>query len=92
MEGKLFLRCEAGQRIGDRPLVRQMKKFPFAAALCAAVVMTVFLFPAGVFVGRVPDDLGIRPYKEIVSPAFQLFAAGGVEYFIISPVVCNPHK
>lgn len=42
---------QTGQGIGDGPFLRQVKEFPFAAALGAAVVVAVLLPPAPVAVG-----------------------------------------
>ena len=56
------------QGVMDRPLVRQMEELPFSAALGTSVVMTVFLLPALMLVGRLPDDLGIRTDENIISP------------------------
>ena len=76
----------------NRPFIRQMEKFPFAAALGISVVVPVFLFPAAGGVWCVPDDLRVGAYQYIISPALELLAAGGVQYFIIFPMICNPHK
>ena len=56
------------QGVMDRPLVRQPEELPFSAALRTSVVMTVFLLPALMIVGRLPDDLGIRTDENIISP------------------------
>ena len=78
-----FLRRRAGkilfgagaQAVGDAPFVRQVKKLPFAAAPGASVIMSVFVFPALMAAGSVPDDLGIRSYQNIIAPSFQFFTA-----------------
>ena len=44
------------------------EELPFSAALRTSVVMTVFLLPALMIVGRLPDDLGIRTDENIISP------------------------
>lgn len=74
------------------PLFWQIEKFPFAPSFVAAVVMGVPVFPAFVFFGGVPDDLGVRPYQEVAAPAFQFFPIRTVYYFIFFPMICNPHK
>ena len=56
------------QGVVDRPFIRQMEELPFSAALGTSVVMTVFLLPALMIVGRLPDDLGIRTHQNIISP------------------------
>ena len=56
------------QGVMDRPFIRQMEELPFSAALGTSVVMTVFLLPALMIVGRLPDDLGIRTHQNIISP------------------------
>ena len=55
------------------------------------MIMAVFLFPAGIFAGGIPDDLRIGTHEKIISPAFQLFSAGGIQHFIIFPLICDPH-
>lgn len=62
-EGQVF--------IVDLPLLRQMEKLPFSAALAASVIMTVFLFPARIFFFRVPDDLRVWSYQKVISPPLQ---------------------
>ena len=84
MEGQIL--------ILDAPLLRKVKKFPFAAALFAAVIMTVHLPPAFVFLWGIPDYLRIRPDQKIAVPALQLFSFAAIEYFIICPIICNPHN
>lgn len=76
----------------DLPLLWKVEEFPLTAALAAAVVVAVGLFPALFGLGRIPDHLGIGAYQEVASPAFQLLALGAVYYFIIIPVFCNPHS
>ena len=56
------------QGVMDRPFIRQMEELPFSAALGTSVVMTVFLLPALMIVGRLPDDLGIRTDENVISP------------------------
>ena len=63
--------------IMDAPFVRKLKEFPLAAALCAAVIVSVYPVPAGVFFGSVPNDLWIRTKQNIISPALQFLPAGG---------------
>ena len=75
----------------DAPFLGQIEKFPFAAALGAAMIMADLLFPAGIFAGGIPDDLRIGTHEKIISPAFQLFSAGGIQHFIIFPLICDPH-
>ena len=53
------------------PLLRQIEEFPFSAAFFAPVVVTVPVLPAGVGLGGVPDDLGVRTDQEIISPPFR---------------------
>ena len=55
------------------------------------MIMAVFLFPAGIFAGGIPDDLRIGTHEKIISPAFQLFSAGCIQHFIIFPLICDPH-
>jgi len=43
----------------DAPFVRQIKKFPFAAAFGTAVIMSVLFFPSRIFLRRIPYDLGV---------------------------------
>ena len=58
----------------DLPLLRQTEEFPFTAAFFAAVVMAVHVLPSLVDARGIPDHLGIRAHKDVVAPAFQLFA------------------
>ena len=86
------LQMEGQLSIPDAPLVWQIKKFPFPSAFVAAVVMTVQMLPFLPFLLGVPDDLGIGAEKDIASPALQFFSTGGIDHFIILPVICNPHE
>ena len=56
------LQAEGQILVTDAPLIRQIKKFPFAPAFLAAVIVAVFLFPAFLCLRRVPNDLRIGPY------------------------------
>ena len=46
MEGELIFLDAVGtaQLVADAPFVGEVKKFPFATAFCASVIVTVFLF------------------------------------------------
>jgi len=79
------------QGVMNRPFIRQAEKFPFAAALGTSVVMTVFLFPSLMVVGRFPDDLRVRTHQNVISPTLQFLSAGRIQHFIIFPIICNPH-
>ena len=76
----------------NRPLLRQVKKLPFAAAFVVAVVMAVHLLPAFIRFWCIPDDLWVRAYKNVLSPAFEFFAAAGIDDFIIFPIISSPHN
>ena len=54
--------------------------------------MAVHLLPASVFLGGIPDYLGIGADQQVVSPAFQLLPLGAVYYLVIVPAVGNPHN
>ena len=75
----------------DLPLFRQTEKFPLTSAFFAAVIMSVHMFPSPVIFRSIPDNLGIRAYKDVLSPALQLFSFRAVYNFIILPVISNPH-
>ena len=75
----------------DLPLLWQIKKLPVTATLTAAVIVAVTFLPAAVCFRRIPDDLRIRTDQQIITPAFQLFAFGSVQHFVVFPVVSNPH-
>jgi hypothetical protein len=74
------------------PLLGKIKKLPFSAAFFASVIMGVHIFPAPAYLWGIPDNLRVRTDQDIFSPAFQFFSAGGVNYFIFFPLICNPHK
>ena len=76
----------------NRPLLRQVKKLPFAATFITAVVMTVHLLPVFIRFWCIPDDLRVRAYKNVLSPAFKLFTAAGIDDFIIFPIISSPHN
>ena len=78
------------QWVFNCPLLRQIKKLPVSAALGAAVIVSVQLLPALVLRG-VPDDLRIRPPQDIRTPALQLLPITRIQYFIVSPSICNLH-
>ena len=85
------VRIEGQVLVVDGPLLRKVKEFPFSAAFLASVIVTVHFLPAFMISGGVPDDLGIGTNQEIIPPAFQFLASGGIYYFIIFPIICNPH-
>ena len=67
------LQIEREPFVSDGPLLGQIEKLPLAAALAAAVVVSVHPLPALVGPGRVPDHLGVRPDQQIIPPALQFF-------------------
>ena len=83
VEGEMF--------IMEIPLLRKIKKLPFAAALFAAVIMCVHVFPAPAYLWGIPDNLRIRTDQGVFAPALQLFTTGSINYFVFFPVICNPH-
>ena len=62
----------------NAPLLRQIEELPFSASLGASVVVAVHALPPFIFLRRIPDNLGIRPYQQIFSPSLQLFSSGAV--------------
>ena len=76
----------------DLPLLWKIEEFPFATAFFAAVVVTVHMLPVFFLFRGIPDDLRVRAYQCVITPAFQLFAATAVDDFIIFPFICNPHN
>ena len=84
MEGQIL--------VMEIPLLGQIKKFPLAAALGAAVIMCIHLAPSRLCLGGIPDYLRVRTHKEIVSPSLQLLTTGSINYFIFFPAICNPHN
>ena len=66
---------EAEIFISDLPLFGKIEKLPLSAALTASVIMAVHFPPARKVLRRIPDDLGVRPHQEIISPALQFFPA-----------------
>ncbi len=85
------LQSESKLSVTDAPFLRQIKKLPFPAAFGAAVIVSVFLFPVFVSPWHIPYDLRVRAHQIKIAPAFQFFSFGTVYYFIILPVVCDPH-
>ena len=75
----------------NAPFVRQLEKFPFAASFGASVVMAVHFSPPGMFFWRIPDNLWVRPDKQIVPPPLQFFTGGSIDYFIVFPIFGCPH-
>ena len=55
----------------DAPVIRKVKKLPFAAAFFAAVIVCVGTAPDPV-TGRVPDYLGIGADQTVFTPSLQL--------------------
>ena len=74
----------------DRPLFGKIDKLPLAAALFAAVVVRVGLFPL-LAAGRFPYDLRVRTDELIAAPELEFFTVGRIQYLIIFPGICNPH-
>ena len=60
--------------IGNLPSLREIEKLPGPSAFRTPVIMTVRSFPSDMCFLSLPDDLGIRPDQEIVSPSFKLFS------------------
>ena len=86
------LQVEGEIVIVNGPFTWKIEKFPFSAALLAAVIMSVQLFPFLSFFFGIPNDLRVGTKKNVFSPSFQLFSTGGVYNFIIFPVICYPHS
>ena len=84
------LEPESQAAVMDAPVIGQIEKLPFSAALFAAVIMGVGLFPF-FSPGGVPDDLRIRTDQPVLSPPLELFSPGSIDYFVIFPCVSNPH-
>ena len=85
------LQVEGQFSVADGPLLGQIEEFPLASTTVASVIMAVHPLPSLVPLRRIPDNLGIRPDKQILAPALQLFTFGAVYYFIIFPAVSYPH-
>ena len=69
-----WFQIKSKRAVMNLPLFRKTEELPFTAAFSAAVIMTVHVLPSSVVSGRVPDDLGIRPHKDIITPALQLLS------------------
>ena len=77
--------------VGNRPLLpRHIADFPLASAACRAQIPRVGAAPDLALRG-VPDNLWVGSGQNDVSPALQLFPAGGVNYLKLFPVLCSPH-
>ena len=63
---------------------------PVAAAGIGADIAGIVLLPLGSPAGGIPDYLGIRTHQDMTAPAFQPFAAGGIEHLIVLPFIGNP--
>ncbi len=91
----LQMKCQvlaAEAAVLDIPFLGQPGEFPLSAAFRTSVIVSVWLFPAAVFPCGIPDHLRIRAYQYIISPALKFFTGGGIEDFIVLPVVCDPHN
>ena len=64
-----WLQVESQRFIMNLPLLREIEKFPLAAAFFTAVIMSVFVLPARIVLRGVPDDLRVRTNERIISPA-----------------------
>ena len=84
------LEPESQAAVMDAPVIGQIEKLPFSAALFAAVIMGVGPAPRSV-PGSVPDDLGIRTDQAVLAPALKFFSLRCINYFIVFPLVGNPH-
>ena len=76
----------------NSPALGQLALIPCTTAGVATAVRRVASLPFGVSAGSAPNCLRVGTYQMILSPTFQLFAVRAVQYFKISPVICNPHK
>ena len=74
------------------PLLGQIKKLPFTAALLTSVIMPVHMLPALIHLRRIPYNLRIRPHQKIIPPTLQLLPTGSINNLIIFPSICNPHR
>ena len=86
------LHPEAELPVPDDPARRQAVFLPRPAAGRAAPVGGVRPVPPGIGAGGVPDGLGVRAQEELVAPALQLLAPGGVQKLIVFPAITDPHK
>ena len=68
------LQVECQIIVMNGPLLRKIKKFPFAAAFFTAMIVSVHFVPSGMFSWGIPDYLRIRANQNIFSPSFQLFS------------------
>ena len=84
LEGQLLIR--------DRPLLGQAANLPLTAARRRAMIDRVCAVPEPVFLGARPDGLGVGTLQEFVTPALELFPAAAVQYLVVRPLVCNPHR
>ena len=73
--------------VSQSPVLRQAVGAPMAAARVGAGVASVVMLPAGVVFWGIPNDLGVWSNQDIVPPALQLFALGGVQQFILRPLI-----
>ncbi len=86
----LEMKCEVV--VTDIPLLWELEKFPLPAAVRTSVIVSVWFLPAVILSFGIPDHLGVGPYQYVLSPALELFAGGGIDDFIVLPVVCDPHN
>ena len=77
--------------VGDHPFLGKGEEFPVSATAFAAVIMSVRTIPVMSLPGR-PDYLRVGTDQTIFAPALQLLSAGGVQYFIIFPLIGKPHN
>ena len=84
-------KLEAQVPVGDLPFLGKVEEFPFSAAFGTSVVVAVKLLPLLKQLLCLPYNLGIRTKEIELPPPFQLLSTAGIYYFVISPIICNPH-
>ena len=73
------------------PLIGEPVYSPPSSAAFRASVYAVGIAPTGHLALAVPYHLRVRAHENVLSPAFESFAVGGVEKLVFFPVFSCPH-
>ena len=77
----------------DLPFLGQTAAvFPFAAALDRAVIHGIRLVPQIAHGLVFPHHLRVRAHQQGAAPALKSVAAGGIDEFIVFPLICRAHS
>ena len=77
--------------VADVPLSGEVILDPCSATRMGAAVDAVGALPQGRGGAILPDDLRVGTDEDVFPPPLQTLAVGGVDEFVVFPVISDPH-